>query len=178
MDRLPRQQHALHLRTVRLRPPRRFTSSFHLHFVPIRFSADQNTVSNQTNLALKGIVAIKAMSQLSTALGNGADAQLYAVSIFPSGARALIVTLHLVVVILMQTESTNLFAQWESLAVDPSTHALLDAFGQSSSFTLGYNLFADLWLGTNLVNSTVRRTSPPKPSSTRPSVHQRRARAL
>ncbi|EIM84853.1 uncharacterized protein STEHIDRAFT_60541 [Stereum hirsutum FP-91666 SS1] len=100
-------------------------------FTSGQFSADQNTVSNQTNLALKGIVAIKAMSQLSTALGNGVDAQLYA------------------------TESTNLFAQWESLAVDPSSQALLDAFGQSSSFTLGYNLFADLWLGTNLVNSTV-----------------------
>lgn len=128
----------------------------------IRFSADQNTVSNQTNLALKGIVAIKAMSQLSEAVGNSADAQLFAVSASPllSHVKVLIYILFFVVTILIQTESANLFTQWESLAVDPSSNALLDAFGQSSSFSLGYNLFADLWLGTNLVNSTVRCTSP------------------
>ena len=28
-------------------------------------------------------------------------------------------------------------------------------YGQSNSWTLGYNLFADVWLGTNLVESTV-----------------------
>ena len=36
-------------------------------------------------------------------------------------------------------------------------------YGQSNSWTLGYNLFADVWLGTNLVDSQVsfRRYSFP-----------------
>jgi hypothetical protein len=32
---------------------------------------------------------------------------------------------------------------------------LLAAYGQSDSWTLGYNLFADVWLGTELVESSV-----------------------
>jgi hypothetical protein len=28
-------------------------------------------------------------------------------------------------------------------------------YGQSNSWTLGYNLYADVWLGTNLVESSV-----------------------
>lgn len=41
------------------------------------------------------------MSQLSTALGNGVDAQLYAVGTISSGWRASIVILSLMVAILM-----------------------------------------------------------------------------
>jgi len=29
------------------------------------------------------------------------------------------------------------------------------AYGQANSWTLGYNLFADVWLGTNLVEPSV-----------------------
>ena len=36
-----------------------------------------------------------------------------------------------------------------------SDQHLLAAYGQSDSWTLGYNLFADAWLGTNLVESSV-----------------------
>ena len=32
---------------------------------------------------------------------------------------------------------------------------LLAAYGQTNSWTLGYNLFADVWLGTDLVESSV-----------------------
>ena len=32
---------------------------------------------------------------------------------------------------------------------------ILAVYGESNSWTLGYNLFADVWLGTNLVESTV-----------------------
>ena len=32
---------------------------------------------------------------------------------------------------------------------------LLAAYGQTNSWTLGYNLFADVWLGTELVESSV-----------------------
>ena len=32
---------------------------------------------------------------------------------------------------------------------------LLAAYGETNSWTLGYNLFADVWLGTDLVESSV-----------------------
>ena len=32
---------------------------------------------------------------------------------------------------------------------------LIAAYGQEESWTLGYNLFADVWLGTNVVESSV-----------------------
>ena len=49
----------------------------------------------------------------------------------------------------------NLYAQWKSLALNSDQH-LLAAYGQNNSWTLGYNLFADVWLGTDLVESSVR----------------------
>jgi hypothetical protein len=36
-----------------------------------------------------------------------------------------------------------------------SDQHLLATYGQVDSWTLGYNLFADKWLGTNLVESSV-----------------------
>jgi hypothetical protein len=36
-----------------------------------------------------------------------------------------------------------------------SDRHLLAAYGQNNSWTLGYNLFADVWLGTGLVEPTV-----------------------
>ena len=36
-----------------------------------------------------------------------------------------------------------------------SDQHLLAVYGESDSWTLGYNLFADVWLGTNLVESAV-----------------------
>ena len=47
-----------------------------------------------------------------------------------------------------------LYSQWKSLALSGDNH-LLAAYGQSNTWTLGYNLFADVWLGTNLVESSV-----------------------
>jgi hypothetical protein len=48
----------------------------------------------------------------------------------------------------------NLYAQWKSHALSSDQH-LLAAYGQMNSWTLGYNLFADVWLGTGLVESSV-----------------------
>ncbi|KAN0107744.1 hypothetical protein V8E52_009833 [Russula decolorans] len=50
--------------------------------------------------------------------------------------------------------AANLYARWKSLALSSDQH-LLAAYGQNNSWTLGYNLFADVWLGTNLVESSV-----------------------
>ena len=38
--------------------------------------------------------------------------------------------------------------------MDSDQH-ILAVYGQNNSWTLGYNLFADVWLGTNLVESAV-----------------------
>ena len=47
-----------------------------------------------------------------------------------------------------------MYGQWKNLALGDDQH-LLAAYGQSDSWTLGYNLFADVWLGTDLVESSV-----------------------
>ncbi len=44
-----------------------------------RSSADGLTISNQTNLAIKGIIAIKAMSKMSAVVKKTADADKYSV---------------------------------------------------------------------------------------------------
>ncbi|KAI9434452.1 hypothetical protein H4582DRAFT_2080813 [Lactarius indigo] len=63
------------------------------------------------NLAIKGIVAIKAMSEMSSIVKQAADANKY------SGTAAI--------------------------------------YGQTNSWSLGYNLFADVWLNTGVVESSV-----------------------
>lgn len=47
-----------------------------------RTSADNESTGNSTNLALKGIIAIKAMSELASALGQSSDASSYSVRLF------------------------------------------------------------------------------------------------
>ncbi|KAH9968154.1 hypothetical protein BC827DRAFT_1122730 [Russula dissimulans] len=98
-------------------------------FIHDQISADSLSVSNQTNLAIKGIIAIEAMSKMSSIVQQSDDAERY------SNAAA------------------QLYDQWKSLAL--SNGHLLAVYGQTNSWTLGYNLFADVWLGTNLVESSV-----------------------
>lgn len=45
-----------------------------------RFTADGQSSANMTNLAIKGIVAIEAMAQISAVLGNSSAASYYSVS--------------------------------------------------------------------------------------------------
>ncbi|KAI9464136.1 hypothetical protein BJY52DRAFT_1115258 [Lactarius psammicola] len=93
-------------------------------------SADGLTTSNQTNLAIKGIIAIKAMSKMSSVVNQTADADKYS------------------------NTAASLYSQWKGLALDSDQH-LLAAYGLANSWTLGYNLFADVWLGTGVVESAV-----------------------
>jgi hypothetical protein len=44
-----------------------------------RHSADDLSVNNQTNLAIKGIIAIEAMSKMSSVVNQTADANNYSV---------------------------------------------------------------------------------------------------
>ncbi|KAI9459208.1 hypothetical protein BJY52DRAFT_1119183 [Lactarius psammicola] len=93
-------------------------------------SADGLTTNNQTNLAIKGIIAIEAMSKMSSVVKQTADADKYSV------------------------RANVLYRQWKSLALASDQH-LLAAYGQVGSWTLGYNLFADAWLDTGIVESSV-----------------------
>ncbi|KAH9063193.1 hypothetical protein EDB87DRAFT_1558504 [Lactarius vividus] len=88
------------------------------------------TTKNQTNLAIKGIIAIKAMSKMSSVVKQTADVDKYS------------------------SVAARLYSQWRNLALDSDQH-LLAAYGQVGSWTLGYNLFADVWLDTGIVESTV-----------------------
>ncbi|KAK0246468.1 hypothetical protein EDD85DRAFT_758599 [Armillaria nabsnona] len=94
--------------------------------------ADGLDNANMTNLAIKSIIAIKAMSEISQALGRSQDAETYS-----STAKSYV-------------------DQWQIAA--GSTGHLLSTYGataDSSSWSLVYNLFADKLLGTELVNSSV-----------------------
>ena len=42
-----------------------------------RMSADSETIANSTNLALKGILGVKAMAEISRALNHVDDAAVY-----------------------------------------------------------------------------------------------------
>ncbi|KAI0049479.1 DUF1793-domain-containing protein [Auriscalpium vulgare] len=96
-----------------------------------QLSGDNESGNNQTNLALKGIIAVQAMSGISAALNRSADMQAYA------------------------SKASNLIQQWNSFALSDDKHLLAKYGDPSSSWTLGYNLFADSWLGTNLLDSSV-----------------------
>ena len=48
-----------------------------------RSSADGLTADNQTNLAIKGIIAIKAMSKMSSIFNRSADVDKYSVRAHP-----------------------------------------------------------------------------------------------
>ncbi|KAH9001000.1 hypothetical protein EDB92DRAFT_1788120 [Lactarius akahatsu] len=94
-------------------------------------SADGLSADNQTNLAIKGIIAIEAMSKMSSIVKRDADVDKYS------------------------STAASLYAQWKSLALTSDKH-LLATYEQVGSWTLGYNLFADIWLNTSVVESPVR----------------------
>jgi hypothetical protein len=47
-----------------------------------------------------------------------------------------------------------MYSQWKGLALASDQH-LLVAYEEVGSWTLGYNLFADAWLDTGVVESSV-----------------------
>ncbi|KZT72217.1 hypothetical protein DAEQUDRAFT_763324 [Daedalea quercina L-15889] len=95
-------------------------------------TADGQSSSNMTNLAIKGIIAIEAMSQIASVVGNGSAASTYA-----------------------DIASTDASA-WESLALSQnSAQGLLFTYGSTDTWALTYNLYADLLLGTNVVSQSI-----------------------
>ncbi|KAI1464883.1 uncharacterized protein F4812DRAFT_440820 [Daldinia caldariorum] len=84
-------------------------------------------LANQTNLAIKGIVGLQAMSSISRVVGNANDAAKFA------------------------GKATSYYAQWEKLAIDPSGKHTLLAYQWRSSWGLLYNVFFDKLLNMGLV---------------------------
>ena len=48
----------------------------------------------------------------------------------------------------------SLYSQWKTAALASDQH-LLAEYNMDNTWTLGYNLFADVWLRTNVVESSV-----------------------
>lgn len=112
-----------------------------------RSSAGGLSVSNQTNLAIKGIIGIQAMSKMCSILDQVTEAKNYSV-------RTIFFSYYTVGLTRLQTAAAQLYGQWKGVALGNDQH-LLAVYEQPASWTLGYNLFADIWLGTELIESSV-----------------------
>ncbi|KAJ7507955.1 hypothetical protein B0H11DRAFT_1969465 [Mycena galericulata] len=88
-------------------------------------------LANQTNLAIKGIVGIGAMSKIFSLLGNKAQAANYS------------------------SIATNYVSQWRNFSASTTGAHLTLSYGNSSSWGLSYNLFGDKLLGLNLFPQSV-----------------------
>ncbi|KAI0353838.1 DUF1793-domain-containing protein [Trametes cingulata] len=96
-------------------------------------TADNESNANMTNLAIKGIIGVKAMAEMSQAMGEQADAQQYG------------------------SNATTLVGQWQSLAQSSDGQHLLGSYGDQQSWSLMYNLYADRLLGTNIVDQNLMK---------------------
>ncbi|PCH44011.1 DUF1793-domain-containing protein [Wolfiporia cocos MD-104 SS10] len=96
--------------------------------------ADWQNAANMTNLAVKGIIGIYAMSEMSRLMGNGSDATRYA------------------------STAMTFMHEWEALAfAGNASHMPFSYGGGERSWVLAYNLYADLLLGTELVSQEIYR---------------------
>ncbi|EMD35396.1 hypothetical protein CERSUDRAFT_66560 [Gelatoporia subvermispora B] len=102
-----------------------------LHPGPDQDSADFEGAEDNTNLALKGIIGVRAMAEMSAAVGPQSDAELF------------------------NQEATTLIGEWTRLALSFDQQHVVAKYGEESSWTLLYNLYADKLLGFNLVNSSI-----------------------
>ncbi|KAI0347134.1 DUF1793-domain-containing protein [Trametopsis cervina] len=89
------------------------------------------SLANQTNLAIKGIVGIKAMSVIAGLVGDSARSSNY------SNIAASYVT------------------QWQKFATSADQKHLTLSYGNDSSWGLSYNMYADKLLGTNVFPQSI-----------------------
>ena len=89
------------------------------------------TLENQTNLAVKGIVGLQAMSEVAKVVGMAEDAEMFG------------------------RTAREYYAQWERLAIDPLGRHTLLAYQWRSSWGLLYNIYPDKLLDLGIVNSSV-----------------------
>ncbi|KAJ6539468.1 hypothetical protein B0H19DRAFT_960516 [Mycena capillaripes] len=83
-------------------------------------------LANQTNLAIKGIVGIKAMSVIAGILGDTEKSANYS------------------------STAASYVSQWQTLAISSDQSHLTLSYSDSSSWGLSYNLYADKLLGLDL----------------------------
>ncbi|KAH0258916.1 DUF1793-domain-containing protein, partial [Aureobasidium melanogenum] len=93
------------------------------------------SLANQTNLALKGIIGIEAMAMIANLTGHTEDAQNFT------------------------SIAHNYITKWQQLGIAKGTNESLPhttlAYGMPETHGLLYNLYADTWVGTNLVPRSV-----------------------
>ncbi|CCM03143.1 uncharacterized protein FIBRA_05265 [Fibroporia radiculosa] len=102
-------------------------------------------LANQTNLAIKGIIGIKAMSVMAEMVGDMATSANY------SGIAASYVK------------------QWQGYATSTDGLHLTLAYNNETTWGLSYNMYADKLLGTNLIPDSVYEmpnSLPPDPPET------------
>ncbi|KAI0265444.1 DUF1793-domain-containing protein [Gloeopeniophorella convolvens] len=92
------------------------------------------SLANQTNLAIKGIIGIRAMAQIANMLGDALQSQNYTII------------------------ATSYASQWENFALSSDKTHLTLSYGDDSSWGLAYNLFADKLLGFNLFPASIYQT--------------------
>jgi Domain of unknown function (DUF5127)/Domain of unknown function (DUF4965)/Domain of unknown function (DUF1793)/Domain of unknown function (DUF4964) len=91
-------------------------------------------IAHSVNLALKGIIGIGAMSQISTLASNAADAASYLAT------------------------AKSYISQWQTMATDSTGTHLKLAYDQDGTWSLKYNGYADRVLKTGLVPASVATT--------------------
>ncbi|TCD59771.1 hypothetical protein EIP91_011516 [Steccherinum ochraceum] len=94
-------------------------------------NADNESQPNMSNLLIKGIIGVQAMAKISSTLGRGNDSTRFA------------------------NEAQSLLQTWQTSALSTDGTHLLATYGDQSSWTLPYNLYADKLLQTNLVNGNL-----------------------
>ncbi|TKA78319.1 hypothetical protein B0A49_02284 [Cryomyces minteri] len=82
---------------------------------------------NQTNLAIKGIFGLQAMSRVSRVVGQAAGAQYYS------------------------STAASYFTQWEYFAIDPSKRHTMLSYEWRSSWELLYNTHPDKLLNLGII---------------------------
>ncbi|KZV64518.1 hypothetical protein PENSPDRAFT_656471 [Peniophora sp. CONT] len=96
-----------------------------------QLSTDTTNTRNQTNLAIKGIIGVGAFAQIANSLGVSGDGSQYG------------------------NQAKSLYTQWKASGALSASSGLLAMFGQTNTYATGYNLFADRWLGLDLVEDAV-----------------------
>ncbi|ORY60757.1 glutaminase GtaA [Pseudomassariella vexata] len=88
-------------------------------------------LTNQTNLAIKGIVALQAMNAIARVAENADDAAYFS------------------------STAQSYYSQWETMAVDPSSRHTILAYQWRSSWGLLYNIYFDKLLNLGIVNQSI-----------------------
>ncbi|VDC02380.1 unnamed protein product [Peniophora sp. CBMAI 1063] len=89
------------------------------------------SLANQTNLAIKGIIGIRAQAEIESLLGNSATSSNYS------------------------SIASSYVSQWQNLALSSDKTHLTLSYGDSNSWGIAYNLYADKLLGFNLFPQSI-----------------------